>query len=252
MTIRSVKLCAALAALTLAPEALAQTANPLRLSVERAFGVGYSSFTSSSSSTVGGTTVTRESTTTGVGLSLFGQGFNSLSPASALGALVPIHQPTRLALDYELGSHLTLGASAFFSYGSATDADGDGASAFGFGIAPRIGYSLAFSDRVSLWPRVGVTFAYSSSSPIRASSTPATSSSTTSYTSLTLNLEPTFVYLLATHFGLTAGVVVDVPLVGTATTTSTVTTGGTTTETTRDSTVTQLYFGLQFGVMGRF
>ena len=57
-------------------------------------------------------------------------------------------------------------------------------------------------------------------------------------------------YLLATHFGLTAGVVVDVPLVGNVATTTTATGSGT--ETTRESTVTQLYFGVQFGVMGRF
>jgi len=43
-----------------------------------------------------------------------------------------------------------------------------------------------------------------------------------------------------------------VPLVGDVTTTSTVMNGSTRTETTSESTVKQLYFGLQFGVMGRF
>lgn len=253
MTIRSVKLCAALAALTLAPEALAQVASPLRVSVERAFGVGYSSFTSSSTTMVGATTVTRETTVTGVGVSVFSQGYNSVSFLSALGTLVPVHQPARFAVDYELASHLTIGASALLSFGSFTDADGDGASAFGFGLAPRIGYSLALGDRVSLWPRVGATFSYSSASPIRGSRPALTSTTTSSYTALSLNLEPTLVYMPVTHFGFTAGVVVDVPLVGNVASTTTTTTGsGVVTETTRDSTVTQLYFGLQVGVMGRF
>jgi hypothetical protein len=252
MTLRPLLLCIALATLALAPEALAQTANPLRLSVERAFGVGYSSFTASSTTMVGGTTVTRETTVTGIGVSLFGQGYNAITPAATLGALVPTQQLPRLALDYELGSHLTVGASAFLSYGSYTGADGDGASAFGFGLAPRVGYSLSLGDRLAFWPRVGVTFAYSSSSPLRASSGAVASSATSSYTTLALNLEPTLVYQLATNFGLTAGVAVDVPFVGTLTTSTTLTSGGSTTESTRDSTLTQLYFGLQLGVMGRF
>ncbi|MFO0604485.1 MAG: hypothetical protein U0324_14990 [Polyangiales bacterium] len=241
----------ALAAFAAAPGAFAQ-AHPLRLSLDRAFGVGYTSATTSSSITVGGATVTRESTTTGVGLSLLGVGYNSVSPSAVLVAVVPVHQPPRLALDYELASHLTLGASAFFSYGQATDADGDGASAFGFGVAPRVGYSLALGDRLILWPRVGVSFSYASASPIRSGTSTVTTSSSTSYTSLSLNVEPTAVFMLASQFGLTAGVVVDVPLVGSVTTTSTVMSGSTRTETTTDGTLKLLYFGLQFGVMGRF
>ncbi len=250
-TPQPVALALALAAFAAAPGAFAQ-AHPLRLSLDRAFGVGYASVTSSSSVTVAGTTVTRESTVTGVGVSLFGQGYNGASPSGALAALIPTHQPPRLALDYELSSHLTVGASAFFAYGQGTDADGDGASAFGFGVAPRVGYSLALGDRLVFWPRVGVSFSYASASPIRSGTSTVTTSSSTSYTALSLNFEPTAVFMLASQFGITAGVVVDVPLVGDVTTTSTVMNGSTRTETTSESTVKQLYFGLQFGVMGRF
>ena len=227
-------LALALATFAAAPGAFAQ-AHPLRLSLERAFGVGYASVTSSTSITIGGTTMTRESTLTGVGVSLFGVGYNGASPAGALAALIPTHQPPRLALDYELASHLTVGASAF-----------------GLGVAPRVGYSLALGDRLILWPRVGVSFSYSSASPIRSGTSTVTTSSSTSYTALSLNLEPTVAFMLASQFGVTAGVVVDVPLVGDVTTTSTVMSGTTRTETTSESTVKQLYFGLQLGVMGRF
>ncbi len=241
-------LALALAAFALAPEALAQSM-PWRLSVDRLFAAGYGSVTVSSSATVGGVTTTREASVSGTGLSLFGREFNGLLAISALGVLVPVHPAPRLALDHEFANHLTVGAAAFASWGSATGEDGDGTSVVGFGLAPRVGYALQMGSRLTFWPRVGLSFAYTASSPVRTSSV---STSTTSYTTLSLNIEPTLVFLLGSQFGLTATFVGDVPLVGALTTTRTTTVGGTRTETTTESSVTQLYLGLQFGVTGRF
>jgi hypothetical protein len=230
-----------------APAAVAQT-TPIRLSVERAFGAGYSEFTASSSTTVGGATVTRESTASSFGLSFFGEGHNA---AATTGNRLPLHQPPRLAIDLELSSRLTIGASVFFAYGKFTEQDGDGASSTAFGLAPRVGYWLGLGDRFALWPRVGVSFANASTSPVRAGSS-GTTTSTTSYTTLSLNLEPTAAFMLASQFGITAGVVIDVPLVGDVTTVTTVTSGSARTEATVESSAKQRYIGLQFGVMGRF
>jgi len=248
MSPRPSRLALALA-LALAPAAAAAQTHPVRLSVERAFGAGYSEFTASSSTTVAGATITRESTASSFGLSFFGQSYNA---AATTRNPLPLHQPPRLAVDLELASHLTVGASVFFAYGKFTEQDGDGASSTAFGLAPRVGYWLGLGDRLALWPRVGVSFANAASSPIRAGSSAVTTTSTTSYTTLSLNLEPTAAFMLASQFGITAGVAIDVPLVGDVTTTTTVVSGSARTETTVETTAKQLYVGLQFGVMGRF
>lgn len=240
----SVSLSLAACLVAAAPAASAQT---LRVSVERAFGFSYASNTASSSVAALGVTVTRESSSSQTTFNLFGAGFSSAGVAAASLALSTT--PPRFAVDYELSNRLTVGAAAYFAWTSyAAEGSSTNPSAVGFGLAPRVGIALNLGDRVSFWPRAGLSFGYTSASPLSVGAT----SSSTSYLSLSLNLEPTLVYMPAPHFGVTATVFGDIPLVGNVTSKSTTTVGATTVETTTESTFKQLVFGLQFGVLGRF
>lgn len=231
--------------ITAAPMASAQA---LRVGIERAFGFAYASNTAATTSTVGTVMVTREVNSSNVTLNLFGAGFSSGVVGESI--LAGGTQPPRLAVDYELTNRLTIGAAAYFTWGSyAVEGSTTKTTQTGFGIAPRVGYAFAMGDRFSFWPRAGVSFGYVSASQSSAS---ALGTASTSYLSLTLNVEPTLVYMPATHFGITATLFGDIPLVGNVTTTVATVVGGVTTERTTENTYKQLVLGLQFGLMGRF
>lgn len=230
-----------------ASPARAQEGGRLRVGVERMFGFTYNALTSSSESTTGGVTTTRESTTTWTAFNVFGSGFSAVTPA--LLVLNPLQAP-RLGIDYELPSHLTLGGAIFFSWNSVRDADGDGYSAVGFGLAPRVGYSLRLTERLSFWPRAGVSFSYVGTSPRDAGTTSLTTRAT--YVPLWVNVEPMLTLAATQSFLFTFGLLLDIPLVGTVSSTSRTTVGGVVTERTTESTLTQFVFAAQFGLMGRF
>ena len=238
------------AVLATAPAALAQSGGHLRVGVERAFGFTYNALTTASESTVAGVTTTREETLTWTSFTLLGTGFSSVRPGST--SLLSASTAPRFAVDYELSSHLTVGAAAFFSWNSITDDDGDGISSVGVGLAPRVGYSITLSDRVSFWPRAGVTLSYVSASPVRGSASAFTTTSSTSYLPMWFNLEPTLVFAADPHVLLTFGLVCDIPLLGDVTTQSSTTIAGMTVERSTESTFKQLVVAAQFGLTGRF
>ena len=238
------------AVLAAAPAASAQSGGHLRVGVERAFGFTYNALTTASESTVAGVTTTRERSLTWTSFTLLGAGFSSVSPADTV--LITGNAVPRLAVDYELSSHLTVGAAAFFSYSSVTDEDGDGISSVGVGIAPRVGYSINLSERLSFWPRAGVTLSYVSASPVRGSASTSTTTSSTSYLPMWFNLEPTLVFAADPHVLLTFGLVCDIPLIGDVTTQSSTTIAGMTIERSTESTLKQFVVAAQFGLTGRF
>lgn len=59
----------------------------------------------------------------------------------------------RPGVDYFLINRLSLGA--FFGVQSQSQAGGSSTT---FGIGPRVGYDIPFSDRFSIWPRVGFSY----------------------------------------------------------------------------------------------
>lgn len=242
-------LAAALAALTLTPEALAQSEGRIHVSIERAFGVTYNSLTNSSERTVGSTTVTTESTSEWSSLNLLGTGVTGAVPG--VGSFPWANLLPRLAVDYELSSHLTIGGAAFLTY-STVSSEGLTGSAFGFGLAPRVGYSLRITDKLAFWPRLGATLAYYSASPEDAGGGSVRVTQSTRYVPLWLNVEPSLVYSVDRHFAFTFGLVGDIPLLGGVTSKTTTSSGSATTTTERDSTLTQLILAAQFGVMGSF
>jgi len=251
-SIGSVALAAGIAAaLTAAAPAGAQEREHghVRVSVERMSGFTYNSVTSSTESTVGGVTTTREVNTSWTSFNLFGAGFSAVSPTLlVLGSA----QAPRVAVDYELANHLTLGGALFFAWNSLTDDDGDGYSSVGFGVAPRIGYSLRINNRLSFWPRVGATFSYTSASPQDGSATSSSLGSSITYVPVWINIEPVLAFAAAPNFQFTFGLYCDVPVAGGVTTTSRTTVGGATIERTSESTLKQFTLGAQLGLMGRF
>jgi hypothetical protein len=61
------------------------------------------------------------------------------------------------AVDYFVIDRLSVGGFISWSYVTAGDSDSSR-----FAIGPRVGYNLTLSDLVSLWPKVGFSFATSS------------------------------------------------------------------------------------------
>lgn len=126
----------------------------------------------------------------------------------------------RLGFDYTVIPHLTVGGdlALFFTAGRDTTnhaADGTvlnpNATALGnvvlFGIAPRVGYILRLNDLVSFWLRGGISF-YT-----ETHSEPNNGGHENS-NQFALDLEPQLVVTPVPHFGLTASLTGDIPLVG--------------------------------------
>ena len=94
----------------------------------------------------------------GVSFSLF----TGVTSPDAFSAYV--YQTPRLALDYELASHITLGAALGLFLGSSSQSGAGGSSSArgpGSGctpVAPRVGYMWSFSDQWAFWPRAGLSF----------------------------------------------------------------------------------------------
>lgn len=57
------------------------------------------------------------------------------------------------AIDYFVIDHLSVGAFTGIEYSST-----QGSSITTYGIGPRVGYDIPFSDRFSVWPKLGLSF----------------------------------------------------------------------------------------------
>jgi hypothetical protein len=118
------------------------------ISAERTFGFVRADMTTSA----GGT----DRTTHANAFSLLGNG---------LGLLTLYVQP-RLAFDFFATQGFSLGAAAtYFRVSESTDVPAGQPAASspvlsGYVLAPRVGYAFAISRIVSLWPRLGFTFAH--------------------------------------------------------------------------------------------
>jgi hypothetical protein len=126
----------------------------------------------------------------------------------------------RLAVDFAVVDHVTVGGAIGFvvvgGSGTTTVAgfttDSGGGSGTGFVLAPRAGFILPVGSATRVWLRGGFTYFHSSS---KADG----SDNESSLNGFALNLEPTLVFGLASHVGLTVGGVIDLPLSGETTTT---------------------------------
>lgn len=172
-----------------------------RLSVERVAGIGYNSITTSRTEAGRAS----ESTSTLTTANVFG---STLATPGNVVAVLAAPSP-RLALDYEFSSHLTVGFAAMLQWSSgALPSGSERYDTFTVGVAPRVGYSARITNRLFFWPRAGVTFSRFSQS------SGAGSSRETTWTELSLNLEPTLVFAPVENFGLMLTLLGDIPLIG--------------------------------------
>jgi hypothetical protein len=117
----------------------------------------------------------------------------------------------RPGIDYFLIKQLSLGV--FLGVESLSQAGG---STTTFAVGPRVGYSIAFSDRFSIWPRVG--FSYNSTKlKIDEQSAPGISvpGSSTTNNALALNLFAPFLFH-TNHYFAGVGPALDTDLSGDA------------------------------------
>jgi hypothetical protein len=135
-------------------------------------------------------------------------------------AIYTPYSTPRLALDVAIGERVTLGGAIGITISSTSgnrtfsgltveSPSGDGT---GIVLAPRAGYIIPLGS-AKLWLRGGITFFQNSNktnSPTGAES---------SVHGLALDLEPTFVFMVAPHLGVTVGAVIDLPLSGESKTT---------------------------------
>jgi len=203
--------CLSIAVVGLATRASAQTPDDgptvgdpghWAISVDRAFGFDYLQ----SKPTMNGVSEGTASNTT---FALFG------NPAA--GAASAFSFP-RLAFDAFVGSGVSVGAGlGLFHISQHLDASTAGMtaaideSATGFIVAPRIGYAARLNPLVAVWPRLGVSVIYASSSDTPSG---GGSQETTSVYAVAVTAEVPFVFTLAPHAVVTLGPTFDYSFAG--------------------------------------
>jgi hypothetical protein len=169
-----------------------------------------------------------------------------------------VHALPRIAFDYAIVKHLTLGGAFAFAIGLGGShtvdlANGqsqktDAGKTTVVGFAPRVGYVIPLGDVFAFWPRAGFAFySVSTSTPsVGPQNTPVTT--TDSDTLLSLDLDPQFAWVPVPHFFIHFGPLINVPLTGSRSTE--VASGPMSTTTKNDLSV--FHFGLSAGLGGWF
>jgi hypothetical protein len=157
----------------------------------------------------------------------------------------------RLGLDFAVADAVTIGAALGYATGkdetrteqNGTSTTREGPRSTFFVVEPRAGYALGVGDRAAVWLRGGLTY-------FRASTSAEVLSSQIRVTTwgFALSLEPALVFMPVNHFGISVGLVADLPLTGKAE--SRITGGNTTNETRTDRSIRNI--GLAFGLVGTF
>jgi hypothetical protein len=121
----------------------------------------------------------------------------------------------RPAIDYFVANNLSLGGFIGLDYVKA-----GGSHATTFAIGPRVGYNLAFSDRFSLWPKLGFSYSSTDVSTDVSTAPNTTVSIGNSGSHLALNVYVPVMFHPVQHFFLGFGPALDTDLSGDARTTT--------------------------------
>ncbi len=70
-----------------------------------------------------------------------------------LGRPRSVHDVPRIAIDVAVADRVTVGAAPILSVGSL-------GNRYAIGLAPRVGFVIPLSRRVSAWPNLGITYAF--------------------------------------------------------------------------------------------
>ncbi|MDB4945714.1 MAG: hypothetical protein JWP97_5248 [Labilithrix sp.] len=171
------------------------------------------------------------------------------------------HTIPRIAFDYAVIPHLTIGGALVLGLGlggshkvvtttngSEATQSSDAPTVTALGIAPRVGYVLPLTSTLAFWPRAGFAFYSLSSKSTADDGKGKTSSSRTTDTALSLDLDPQFVFAPMQHFFFHAGPIANIPLTGKRSTTTSE--GGTAVEVSNDLHI--FHIGLSAGLGGWF
>lgn len=112
------------------------------------------------------------------------------------------------AADYFVMENFSVGGFIGFRYRTAGDVTSNQ-----FSIGPRVGYNLTLSDLVSVWPKIGFSYAHSSTTT-ELGEGDTTVETTTDNDGLALNLFVPIVFHPATHFFAGFGPFLDTDLSG--------------------------------------
>lgn len=212
-------------------------------------------YTSSSiTSTQGNVDLTTSRSGAGLSLALG----RNLAIVDDMNVPLNVHAIPRLAFDVAVVPHLTVGGGLAFGFGlggtnetqtangnTVTTAKNDAPSATAIGIAPRVGYVLPLGDIVAFWPRAGIGI-YSVSGSLDQTNGNTVTTVKQTDTLVSLDLDPQLVIVPLEHFFVHAGLLVNVPITGSRSSSST--TGGTTIDRTDDASV--FHMGLSAGIGG--
>lgn len=167
------------------------------------------------------------------------------------------HTVPRIALDYAVINHLTVGGSFVLAFGLGgthqvevgnNTQKNDAPKATVVGFAPRVGYVLPLAHTFGFWPRAGLAF-YSISQKSDNTANNGNTTTTTNTDSIwSLDLDPQFVWVPMQHFFAHFGPIMNIPFAGSRSSETVV--GGNSTTTKND--LSTFHFGLSAGLGGWF
>jgi hypothetical protein len=169
-----------------------------------------------------------------------------------------VHTLPRVAFDFTIIRHLTLGGSFAFAIGlGSTHEDDAGNGVISkrdagkttiVGFAPRVGYVIPLGSVFAFWPRAGLAYySVSTKTPGIAPGNLETTV-TDSDSVFSLDLDPQFVWVPVQHFFIHFGPLVNIPITGSR---STETVTGPRSDT-RKNDLSVFHFGLSAGLGGFF
>ena len=113
------------------------------------------------------------------------------------------------AADYFIIDHLSIGGFIGFTFLNVHDSD-----TIKFGIGPRVGYYLPFTDMLGIWPKIGFSYAHTNMSVTVTDVMGVEHETSASNDAIALNLFAPIMMHPATHFFVGFGPFLDVDLSG--------------------------------------
>jgi hypothetical protein len=169
-----------------------------------------------------------------------------------------VHTIPRVAIDFTIVRHLTLGGSiaVAFGLGGSHEEDfgnnssrkSDAAKTSIIGFAPRVGYVIPLGSTFAFWPRAGFAFYSVSTKTNGVGQNNVETTTTVNDSLLSLDLDPQFAWAPIPHFFFHFGPIVNVPLSGSRSIENTV---GTNSNTVKND-LSVFHFGLSAGLGGWF
>jgi hypothetical protein len=201
-----------------------------------------------------GIDATQSSSGSGISL-LFGR------DAASTSLLTNPHSIPRVGIDFTVIQNLTVGGSIAFGFGLGGSEDrervqgatvvttsSDAPTGTAIGFAPRVGYVLGLNDWLAFWPRLGFAFYSLSSKTEDIENNNVVTSRSTTYTQLSLDVDPTLVFVPFEHFFFNVGPLLAIPFGGNLSTE--VSRPGSSVTTDNDASV--LHLGISAGLGGYF